>query len=167
MTMEQLNSAVREAEAKVAELQLEENALDAEWREYQEKRIATYRAWCEKRKEVNAAQYAAYDAKLAVSQARNNAIIAEHDGMSREGFMAGLRAAVRSKANPGIVEQLVRRIEVCADNVGVMLDEMYTWTAKNGYTRELSDPQKERVGIVLNRACPKTPEGGYLPPYTV
>ena len=166
-TLEQLNQAVLRAKADVASAEAELENLQAENMRLQDAVTANFDKQTEVRLRKQDADYAIYVAKRGMRLARSNAVIAGFDGMSREGFIAGLRVVVRSKFP--IVDSLVRTLERGASEQGASEEEMSRWHDAECYRlRDLSAPMQERVRMVLDKCCPRHPDSGrYLPPYEV
>ena len=102
-------------------------------------------------------------------QQRNNGIIADFTSeLSRESFVKGVRLAVRSKREE-IADSLVSKLEYGVRYRGASLHTLSSWTDETGelYGRErrLTTAQVGRLKFVLDKCCPRTPEGNYLPPY--
>lgn len=109
--------------------------------------------------------------RLRANVERNNGIIVDFESeLSRESFIKGVRLAVRSQ-NPDIADCLISKLEYGVGYRGTSLYTLSRWTDENdelyGRERRLSDAQVRRVKFVLDKCCPKTAQGNYLPPYTV
>ena len=171
-TLEQLNQAVLNATAEIAKADEELEVLQDENTKLQDAVSANFHEQTEVRGRKWDAELRQYRAKWAVNVAESNAIAAEFGGMSREGILAGLRTAVRSKKP--IAEDLVEKLEGGAHDKGVDIDKMSSWRECGGsaseprvYVRNLSEKQIERVNLVLER-LPRHPETDrYLPSWQV
>ena len=109
--------------------------------------------------------------QLRANVERNNGIITDFASeLSRESFIKGVRLAVRSQ-NPEIADCLISKLEYGVGYRGASLYTMSRWTEETdalyGRERRLSTAQVGRLKFVLDKCCPRTAQGNYLPPYTV
>lgn len=165
MNIHELKQAVKEATATVTALQTERDEIRVKREELSKEQSRLWDAERANSNQTFEAQRALYDAEAALQLAKSNALIAEHAGMSKESFVEELRKAVRSKFP--IAESLTNALETRAHYEGARVEHLHTWLREDGTRSALSGPQLERVRRVLDRCCPKTPAGNFLPPYRV